>query len=92
MSVFQNETQINPEHTLLPSTLCLLQLPPGHLSNVQTHSVAQHAPGTILNSAGRSLGGNTLSGFLHASKIISTGFICSHTLTCWDAINVDPKY
>lgn len=92
VSVFQNKTQISPEHTLLSSMLSLLQLPPRHLSHVQTHSVAQHAPGAILNSAGRSQGGNTLSGFLHASSIISAGFIRSHTLTCPDIINADSKH
>lgn len=93
MSVFQNKTQINPEHTLLSSVLCLLQLPPRHLSNAQTHSVAQHAQEPFsADCAGRSAGGNTLSGFLHASNIISTGFVCSHTPTCPNVINVDPKH
>lgn len=80
-------------NTLLSSILCSLQLPPRHLSNVQTHSVAQHSQEPFSNDcAGRSAGGNTLSGFLHASNIISTGFICSYTLTCPDVINVDPKH
>lgn len=61
------------------SLLCLSQPPRRHRYTLQTHSVAQHAPGSVLNRLRRQT--STRSCFPHASDVIS-----SNTLTCPDVI------